>query len=76
MGDVKLFSTADLDCSRSGSFRTALGVRLRLLSVMETASNRRGKKHGPNRQISPLHPGTFVSSNPDNWWLTSILPVI
>ena len=30
LADVKLFKTADFDCSRSGSFKTAFGVRLRL----------------------------------------------
>src|SRR5262245_18316099 len=28
--DVRLFRTADFDCSRSGSFKTVLGFRLRL----------------------------------------------
>src|SRR5271168_4993295 len=29
LGDVRLLRTADLDCSRSGSRRTVLGLRLR-----------------------------------------------
>jgi hypothetical protein len=32
--DVRLLSTADFDCSRSGSFRTVFGVFVRLLSAM------------------------------------------
>jgi hypothetical protein len=43
--EVRLFNTADFDCSRSGSFRTCLGVRLRLVLfiAMGTASIHRGK---------------------------------
>ena len=33
--------------SRSGSFRTVFGVRLRLLFAIDAASNRRGKEHDP-----------------------------
>ncbi len=29
--DVRLFRTTDFDCSRSGSFKTVVGTRLRLL---------------------------------------------
>lgn len=32
--DVRLFKTADLDCSRSGSFRAVLGERLHLFLAM------------------------------------------
>jgi hypothetical protein len=34
LAEVKLFRTADFDCSRSGSFRTVFGTRLRLLFAM------------------------------------------
>jgi len=32
--DVRLFKTADFECSRSGILRTVFGVRLRLLFAM------------------------------------------
>ena len=34
LAEVRLFRTADFDCSRSGSLRTVFGVRLRLLFAM------------------------------------------
>jgi hypothetical protein len=33
--EVRLFKTADFDCSRSTSFRTVFGARLRLLFAIE-----------------------------------------
>jgi hypothetical protein len=36
--DVRLFKTADFDCSRSGNLRTVFGTRLRCSSPWEAAS--------------------------------------
>jgi hypothetical protein len=63
-----LLSTADLDCSRSGSFRTDFGARLRfvLLLAVGTASNCRGKDHDP-RHFDPSHPPAFIVSHRRSW---------
>ncbi|PYX83390.1 MAG: hypothetical protein DMG70_10930 [Acidobacteria bacterium] len=39
--------TADFDCSRSGSFRTAFGARLRLLFATGSGLLCRGEKRDP-----------------------------
>jgi hypothetical protein len=36
-----------------------LGVRLRLLFAIGTASNRRGKQHDPDRYLGLSHPAVF-----------------
>ena len=43
--DVRLFMTADFDCSRSGSFRTVFGARLRFLFAMECGLQLPWRKH-------------------------------
>ena len=45
LADVRLFITTDFDCSRSGSFRTVLGVRLCLLFAMECGLQLPWRKH-------------------------------
>jgi hypothetical protein len=45
--DVRLFKTADFDCSRSGSLRTVFGTRLRLLFAIGSGLRCRGEKHDP-----------------------------
>jgi len=45
--DVRLFRTADFDCSRSGSLRTVFGTRLRLLFAIGSGFQCRGEKRGP-----------------------------
>src|SRR5208337_5531804 len=59
------FNTADFDCSRSGSFRTCLGVRFRfvLLFAIGTVSIRRGKKLDPDRNLGLSHPGAFTGTD-------------
>jgi hypothetical protein len=47
--DVRLFKTADFDCSRSGNLRTVFGTRLRLLFAMEAASAAAAKSMIPSR---------------------------
>jgi len=44
LAEVRLFRTADFDCSRSGSLRTVFGVRLRLLFAMVSGL------HSPRRK--------------------------
>jgi len=43
--DVRLFKTADFDCSRSGNLRTVFGTRLRLLFAIGSGLRCRGEKH-------------------------------
>ena len=45
--DVRLFKTADFDCSRSGNLRTVFGTRLRLLFAIGSGLHCRGEKHDP-----------------------------
>jgi hypothetical protein len=45
--DVRLFKTADFDCSRSGNLRTVFGTRLRLLFAIRSGLRCRGEKHDP-----------------------------
>src|ERR1700704_2382343 len=47
LDDVKLFRTADFDCSRSGSFITVFGTRLRLLFAIGSGLQCRGEKRDP-----------------------------
>src|SRR5580693_4761653 len=47
LADVRLFKTADFDCSRSGILRTVFGTRLRLLFAIGSALRRRGEKRDP-----------------------------
>src|ERR1700730_7994400 len=50
LAEVRLFRTADFDCSRSGSLRTVFGVRLRLLFAMASGL------HSPRRKACPQSP--------------------
>jgi hypothetical protein len=45
--DVRLFKTADFDCSRSGNLRTVFGTRLRLLFAIGSGLRCRGEKLDP-----------------------------
>src|SRR5260370_1763876 len=45
--DVRLFKTADFDCSRSGNLRTVFGTRLRLFFAIGSGLRCRGEKHDP-----------------------------
>jgi hypothetical protein len=45
--DVRLFKTADFDCSKSGNLRTVFGTRLRLLFAIGSGLRCRGEKHDP-----------------------------
>jgi hypothetical protein len=45
--DVRLFKTADFDCSRSGNLRTVFGTHLRLLFAIGSGLPCRGEKHDP-----------------------------
>ena len=45
--DVRLFKTADFDCSRSGNLRTVFGTRLRLLFAIGSGLRCRGEKRDP-----------------------------
>ena len=47
LADVRLFRTADFDCSRSGSLRTVFGARLRLLFAIGSGLHCRGEKRDP-----------------------------
>ena len=63
LAEVKLFRTADFDCSRSGSFRTVFGTCLRLLFAMGAASSCRNEKHDPPG--SPVTISAFFATNPE-----------
>jgi len=70
LGDVRLLRTADLDCSRSGSRRTVLGLRLRFDLGMPAFSAWHAFARYPNRKrvyryeslarIAPLAAGNIV----------------
>jgi hypothetical protein len=45
--DVRLFKTADFDCSRSGNLRTVFGTRLRFLFAIVSGLRCRSEKHDP-----------------------------
>jgi hypothetical protein len=47
LSDVRLFRTADFDCSRSGSLRTVFGTLLRLLFAIGSGLQCRGVKRDP-----------------------------
>ena len=47
LDDVRLFKTADFDCSRSGNLRTVFGTRLRLLFAIGSGLRCRGEKRDP-----------------------------
>jgi hypothetical protein len=74
LADVRLFKTADFDCSRSGSLRTVFGVRLRLLFAMASGLHLpRGEKHDPLAAIVPS--SAFLGADPGNALITSGLLV-
>src|SRR6266853_6624701 len=60
--DVRLFKTADFDCSRSGHLRTVLGTRLRLLFAIESGLRCRGEKRDPVPDL--LTSSAFVGTDP------------
>src|SRR3984893_8309771 len=47
LADVRLFRTADFDCSRSGSLRIVFGTRLRSLFAIGNGLQCRGEKRDP-----------------------------
>jgi hypothetical protein len=53
LADVRLFKTADFDCSRSGSLRIVFGVRFRLPFAMRSGLQCRGEKHDPPSTLVP-----------------------
>jgi hypothetical protein len=57
LGDVRLFKTADFDCSRSGNLRTVFGTRLRLLFAIGSGLRCRSEKHDP---VPDLTSSAFV----------------
>jgi hypothetical protein len=66
--DVRLFKTADFDCSRSGNLRTVFGTRLHLLFAMEAASAAAAKSmilspiFSPVARISGTHRGFIAQA--------------
>jgi hypothetical protein len=63
LADVRLFRTADFDCSRSGSLRTVFGTRLRLLFAIGSGLQCRGEQHDP--VLDPLTSRAFIGTNPE-----------
>jgi hypothetical protein len=63
--DVRLFKTADFDCSRSGNLRTVFGTRLRLLFAIGSGLRCRGEKHDPVPDLltSSAFVGSYQSCN-------------
>jgi len=59
--DVRLFKTADFDCSRSGSLRTVFGTRLRSLFAIGSGLRCRDEKHDPVPDL--LTSSAFARSN-------------
>jgi hypothetical protein len=70
---VRLFRTADFDCSRSGSLRTVFGTRLRLLFAIGSGLHCRGEKRDPVPDL--LTSRAFLGTNPTGQLITSGLPV-
>src|SRR6202521_699791 len=68
LGDVRLFRTADFDCSRSGSLRTIFGTRLRLLFAIESGLHCRGEKRDPVPDL--LTSSAFLGTNPTGELIT------
>ncbi len=67
LADVRLFRTADFDCSRSGSLRTVFGARLRLLFAIGSGLHCRGEKRDPVPDL--LTSRAFMRNQPsDNPW--------
>jgi hypothetical protein len=62
LADVRLFKTADFDCSRSGSLRIVFGIRLRLLFAIGSGLQCRGEKRDPVPDL--LTSSAFVGINP------------
>src|SRR5271167_1657448 len=62
LADVRLFKTADFDCSRSGNLRTVFGTRLRLLFAIGSGLRCRGEKHDPVPDL--LTSTAFIGTNP------------
>src|ERR1035437_9015122 len=60
----QVLRTADFDCSKSGSLRMDLGVRLRLILLfdIDTASKCRDKLHDPVYHLGLSHPVAFTVS--------------
>src|ERR1700724_378702 len=68
LDDVRLFKTADFDCSRSGNLRTLFGTRLRLLFTIGSGLRCRGEKHDPVPDLltSSAFSRKFLSSAPED----------
>jgi hypothetical protein len=71
--DVRLFKTADFDCSRSGNLRTVFGTRLRLLFAIGSGLRCRGEKRDPVPDL--LTSSAFIGTNPTDEPTTFRLPV-
>src|SRR5882757_7101815 len=72
LADVRLFKTADFDCSRSGNLRTVFGTRLRLLFAIGSGLRCRGEKRDPVPAL--LTSRAFLSTNPTDELITSDCP--
>jgi len=76
--DVRLFKTADFDCSRSGNLRTVFGTRLRLLFAIGSGLRCRGEKHDPVTDL--LTSSAFLSNDPGlqrpNFWTPRLAVVL
>jgi hypothetical protein len=59
--DVRLFKTADFDCSRSGNLKTVFGTRLRLFLAIGSGLRCRGEKHDPDPDL--LTSSAFLWTN-------------
>src|SRR5258708_34320613 len=59
--DVRLFKTADFDCSRSGNLRAVFGTRMRLLFAIGSGLRCRGEKRDPVPDL--LTSSAFVGTN-------------
>src|SRR5882672_8955153 len=67
--DVRLFKTADFDCSRSGNLMTVFGTRLRLLFAIGSGLRCRGEKHDLVPDL--LTSSAFLATNPEPSTLVS-----
>jgi protein-S-isoprenylcysteine O-methyltransferase Ste14 len=61
LSEVRLFKTADLDCSKSGNFRIVFGTRLRLLFAIGSGLQCRGEKRDPVADL--LTSSAFLGTN-------------
>jgi hypothetical protein len=68
--DVRLFKTADFDCSRSGNLRTVFGTRLRLLFAIGSGLRCRGEKHDPVPDLLTTRPFIVTLCSETSYKLT------